>query len=578
LKLTNEQLKAVELFKTSSSLKISAFAGTGKTSTLVAIAKSTPKSGLYLAFNKSIAAEASLKFPKSVDCRTTHSLAFRTIAGRYNGDMAKLTQPLHGNRVAHLLQIEEIVVGNITLTPRSLAYLTAKTVQRFCQSGNDEIVVRHVPLTGKLKTLDAKYREEFTEYVSKLAAHLWDRMLDPKDEAPLGHDGYLKLWSLSEPHLDYDFILLDEAQDTNEAALSVLRRQDSHLTLVGDRHQQIYEWRGAINAMASVETDAEAVLTQSFRFGDSVAAAATSILRVLGETRTVLGDPTKNTRIAATGKTGTILCRTNAGVVTVVIDALARNRRPHVVGGIGDLIQMLKDVRKLKSAVPADCPEFFGFKDWAEVVDFAKSDEGESLRSFVSIVNAYGESILITKLESVSREEDAADLIVSTGHKAKGREWDSVTLFSDFEPRLSKDILPKPVLNPEEARLLYVAATRARKLLVVPPRLAEKWNVPAAPAAVPIAVPHPIVTSARSMKPRPPLPAFARVITPPVATHGGTSTHPASPLLPSAKVSEVTQNSGVQSVVPPRTEPVTSAASRQPGLLSSLFSFLQGRQ
>jgi superfamily I DNA/RNA helicase len=55
------------------------------------------------------------------------------------------------------------------------------------------------------------------------------------------------------PQLNYDFVLVDEAQDTNEAVLSVLRLQDSHLTLVGDRHQQIYEWRGAINAMASVE-------------------------------------------------------------------------------------------------------------------------------------------------------------------------------------------------------------------------------------------------------------------------------------------------------------------------------------
>ena len=69
--LTEEQEKAVELFKTSSSLKISAFAGTGKTTTLTALGKSTSKSGLYLAFNKSIATDAKKKFPRTVDCRTT---------------------------------------------------------------------------------------------------------------------------------------------------------------------------------------------------------------------------------------------------------------------------------------------------------------------------------------------------------------------------------------------------------------------------------------------------------------------------------------------------------------------------
>jgi superfamily I DNA/RNA helicase len=512
--LTDEQTHAVDLFKTSDSLKISAFAGTGKTSTLVAVAKSTPKRGLYLAFNKSTASEASTKLGRSVDCMTTHKLALRALPRVYRENDGKLNKQLHGNRVAQLLQLQAIAVGNALLEPRSLAFLTAKTVQRFCQSGDDEITIRHVPLTGKLQTLEPKFRDEFKDYVSKLAAHLWDRMLDPKDKAPLSHDGYLKRWSLSKPRLDYDFLLLDEAQDTNEAVLSVLRLQDSHLTLAGDRHQQIYEWRGAINAMASVETEVEAVLTRSFRFGDRVAAAATSILRVLGETRTVVGDPSKDTKIAAAGKTGTILCRTNAGVISVVVAALAENRRPHLVGGVADLIHMLEDVSRLKCSVPPASPEFFGFNDWDEVVEFARSDEGESLRSFVSIVIAYGERTLIHKLRSVSNEEEKSDLIVSTGHKAKGREWHSVTLFSDFEPRLSKDNPPKPVLKQEEARLLYVAATRAQKLLVVPPRLAEKWNIPPAPVTT-AQVSNPTVASPKPTKPLPQLPSFAKVITPP---------------------------------------------------------------
>jgi hypothetical protein len=235
--------------------------------------------------------------------------------------------------------------------------------------------------------------------------------------------------------------------------------------------------------MANVETVAEAALTRSFRFGDSVAAAATSILRILGETRRVVGDPNRNTLIAAAGMTRTILCRTNAGVVKVVVDSLAEGRRPHVVGGVTDLIRMLDDVSRLKLSIPPECPEFLGIANWAEVIDFAKSDEGESLRSFVKIVLTHGEVALIQMLRSVSFAEAEADLIVSTGHKAKGREWDSVTLFSDFDPRLNKENPPRQVLNEEEARLLYVAVTRARKLLVVPSKLAEKWNVPPTPAA-----------------------------------------------------------------------------------------------
>lgn len=576
MKLTGEQAHAVDLFKASSSLKISAFAGTGKTSTLIALAQSTNKQGLYLAFNKSIAAEAKSRFPRSVDSRTMHSLAYRAVPSVYQGNTAKLTQSLHGNLVAQLLRIEEIAVGNITLNPRALAFLTAKSVQRYCQSGDDEVTVRHVPLTGKLQTLNPKYLDEFRTYVSALAAHLWDRMLDPASEAPLGHDGYLKLWSLSKPRLDYDYLLLDEAQDTNEAVLSVLRVQDSHLTLVGDRHQQIYEWRGAVNAMASVATEAEAALTRSFRFGETVAAAANSILTRLGETRAVVGAPNRDTRIVATGRTGTILCRTNAGVVTVVIDALTKNRSPHVVGGVTDLLRMLDDVGKLKRSIPGESPEFFGFNDWHEVVDFAESEEGESLRSFVNIVTANGEATLIHKLKSVSREEEGADLVVSTGHKAKGREWDSVTLFTDFEPRLSKDDPPKQVLNQEEARLLYVAVTRARELLVVPPRLAEKWNVPPAPAlAVPVLAPA--VTSLRSPKPLPALPSFAKVVkqSPSACPQKTARPVPTLPLPSSAMKPQNPPASLAQPEDSPRTETAVRATTSPSGLISLVRSFLR---
>jgi ATP-dependent exoDNAse (exonuclease V) beta subunit len=235
---------------------------------------------------------------------------------------------------------------------------------------------------------------------------------------------------------------------------------------------------------------------------------------------------------------------------------------------------MLEDVSKLKCSIPVASPEFFGFEDWDEVVDFAKSDEGESLRSFVNIVLAYGESTLIHKLRSVSREEAGADLIVSTGHKAKGREWDSVTLFSDFEPRLNKENPPKQVLNQEEARLLYVAATRARRLLVVPPRLAEKWNVPPAPAAATAQVSASTVTSPIQRRLLPQLPSFAKVIM---------TSPPTTPPSALASASPSSARKGpsalaVQSVISPQTAHTARAPTSEPGLLSSIVSFLQGKK
>lgn len=575
MELTDEQAQAVELFKTSESLKISAFAGTGKTSTLTALSRSTHRRGLYLAFNKSIAEEARTKFPDTVDCRTTHSLALRAVPNAFRSNKDKLFGPLQGNRVAQLLAIEELCVSGVTLKPRSLGYLTAKTVQRFCQSGDAEVLGRHVPLSGKLEHLAPEHKDEFRSYLAKLAAHLWDRMSNPSDHATLGHDGYLKLWSLSQPQLDYDFLLLDEAQDTNEAVLSVLRRQQSHLTLVGDRHQQIYEWRGATNAMASIDTDAEAVLTRSFRFGDEIASAASSILRVLGETRPVIGAPNRRSRIRTDGATRAVLCRTNAGVVAAVVDALSLGRRPHVVGGVVDLIQMLEDVSRLKRGIPSERAEFFGFKDWEEVVAFAGSDEGESLRSFVAIVDTYGEVALIQRLKSVESEESAAELIVSTGHKAKGREWDSVTLHSDFEPRPSKDDPKKFVLNPEEARLLYVATTRAKELLVVPPRLAAKWDASVAPATPPVKASPPAPPPQRKTPPE--LPAFVKVVKPqPTAPALAKKAAPKTVPAPACSEAPAPVQAKPEAVPSQTALHVQSTKAASTGVVASLVKFFFG--
>ena len=61
-------------------IAITAFAGTGKTSTLVEYAKARPEwRFLYLAYNKAMQTEAVTKFPKNVDCRTLHSLAYEKI-------------------------------------------------------------------------------------------------------------------------------------------------------------------------------------------------------------------------------------------------------------------------------------------------------------------------------------------------------------------------------------------------------------------------------------------------------------------------------------------------------------------
>jgi hypothetical protein len=463
---TDEQQRAVRQFSTGEPLKISAFAGTGKTSTLRLLAGSRKKPGLYIAFNRSIAREAKEKFPRTVDCRTTHSLAFRPIAGQYKFTSGKMKTPLNVRKLADDADLKDRTFGRIRLNRFKLAYLALGTVRRYCQSDALAMSPEHIPQYSRLAGAQPGELEEIKGFTLQLAGTLWKRMTDPRDQMPLGHDGYLKLWALQQPKLAADYILLDEAQDTNGVVLGVLALQQAQMVYVGDRHQQIYEWRGAINAMEKIEGCRETFLTQSFRFGPTIAAAASSVISALGETRQLQGNTNVKSVIGPLVTPDAILARTNVGVMSEVIDALDRGQSPHVVGGVDDLKRMIKDVIALKNKEPAESPELFGFDSWAEVLEAVQEEEDESLRTFVQLVERFGELRLLWAMGRVTRYENQAGVIISTAHKAKGREWDSVRLSQDFAS--SRPDRPA-TLDDAECRLFYVAMTRAKRHLDVSP-------------------------------------------------------------------------------------------------------------
>ena len=163
------------------------------------------------------------------------------------------------------------------------AHLLLRTLRHFCQSADPAINTEHVPHYGRLLGAAKPVLAEVRAWAVETSRMLWGRMTNYRDPIPLGHDGYLKLWALGRPKLGSQYILLDEAQDTNAVVLGVLADQDAQIVYVGDKYQQIYEWRGAINAMEKINGLDEVSLTQSFRFGSAIADAASEVLRTLGE-------------------------------------------------------------------------------------------------------------------------------------------------------------------------------------------------------------------------------------------------------------------------------------------------------
>lgn len=470
---TPEQQEAVEAFMTGDSLKVTAFAGAGKTSTLVQMANVRDGSGLYLAFNRAIAEEASAEFPSSVDCRTTHSVALRAVRSAHQFSKPKLFNAIKSKQLAKVLELKQISIAEaITLTEVQQAHLLLSTIRRFCQSGDTDIQQHHIPKAGRLIGLEDEQKLEVERWAVAGACKVWSRMLDANDDIPLGHDGYLKLWSLSDPVLEQEFILLDEAQDTNPAVMSVLEKQNTQMVYVGDSHQQIYAWRGAVDAMSRVKTQGQAYLTQSFRFGPEIAEAATSVLRTLGERKAIRGNEAIRSSIGHTGFAGTVLARTNAMVISEVLDALNRGIVPHIVGGTDEILSLVSDVFNLMDGKTASHSDFFGFTNWDQVVAFSDTDEGEDLKPFVSLVQKYGPKALWASLKQTAATEDDAGIVISTAHKAKGRQWKGVRIADDFAGVQTKiGEIPQ-----EESRLFYVAITRAQEKLDIDPRLLRSFT------------------------------------------------------------------------------------------------------
>ncbi|SCC94690.1 putative DNA helicase (Modular protein) [Thiomonas sp. X19] len=482
LRATDEQAHAVAAFNASGSLKIIAGAGTGKTSTLKLIGESTSRRGLYIAFNTAMADDAKRRMPPNVSASTAHSLAFRHVDP---GFRTKIGSRLPAGMAAEAGGIRSMIDlpgknkdgDRLVISQATAGYFMLDWVRRHCMSAEAEISKDNAP-AGRMLAIMGIEREAATpqdwsaarEIAGTLlpATHrLWERMRNPRDAFPAQHDTYLKVWALSNPKIAADFILFDEAQDANALMLQIVGNQPAQKVYVGDPNQQIYAWRDAVNAMQSIQTDHEARLTESFRFGPEIAEFANHALALCGSDLRLTGKAPAGRDFSHGGKPRVAtLCRTNASVVRELM-LTPDLSRAHVAGGVSQIVGLLNGMRELRDNDRTGNPELCHFKGWQELVMHAASEADDLAALFKLTEDGDRIEPLAAMLEKTARVAKPDSHVISTAHKCKGLEWADVRLAGDFRTPGHKR------WSVEEANLLYVAGTRGMRSLSLDGVLAD---------------------------------------------------------------------------------------------------------
>jgi N12 class adenine-specific DNA methylase len=461
---------------------IQALAGTGKTTTLVLVARALMDRSpgtriIYTAFNADIVADARRgRFGRNVTAMTMHSIAKQALLGTsYARKITDGGQGAHWpEQWAEVLGIPALTAtGGDPVSAEAVARLVIATIRRFRESADEQPGRQHLPshLAGAAQSPLAKA-------VLSYARKAWADITGTGNAALLAtgralrvdHDDYLKVWALCRPRIGADVIFFDEAQDVNAVMRQVILDQPAQTIVVGDSHQSIYGFRGAIDALKDWPADVVLPLTQSWRFGPDAAEFGNLFLQSLGSGLLLEGNPALETRLGRAGEPDAIMCRTNATAVAEVFVGLESGKRTALAGGG----QAIKDIAKaawdLQARRGTKHPDLSRFADWDEVRAYAQQGEdGKSLQVFVRLVDRHGPDGLIDMISRLTPEGDTKNppqLTISTVHKAKGREWDAVRIAGDFRgPATDPETGDTTWPSPEERRLAYVAATRAKELL-----------------------------------------------------------------------------------------------------------------
>jgi superfamily I DNA/RNA helicase len=158
-----------------------------------------------------------------------------------------------------------------------------------------------------------------------------------------------------------------------------------------------------------------------------------------------------------------ILCRTNAGVINAAMQSVESGIKTAMPERQAEEIkQIAQAATQLMAGTSCDYPDFSAFRNWDEVKEYVENDpSGADLKTTVNIIIKHTPEALVRLIDELVPAH-MAETLVSTVHKTKGLEFETVEISGDFpEPKPNQDGSQGEITR-DEAMLYYVAVSRAK--------------------------------------------------------------------------------------------------------------------
>ena len=458
---------------------IQAVAGSGKTTTIIQSLNLIPtnKRILMLAFNKSIANELKEKVPFHVEVLTFHSCGFASLR---NSSRARIQ--VKSNKVFNIIKgeiewDERKVYGSYISKLVSLAkgtgmgVLVPDTYEEWMHLIEHHDVLQFNNNAGlSVDTL--------IDYSSNILRS------SNRDRRTIDFDDMLLFTLLyNSQYKQYDYVFIDEAQDTNGVQRTILKKllkPQGRLIAVGDPYQAIYGFRGADSTamqMIADEFGAKTLpLSISYRCSKNVVKEANEYMpdiRAFDRSPEGSVESLDKYEVSDFSNEDAILCRNTAPLVKTAYSFIAKGVPVNMLGrdiGAG----LISFIKSFKTNSISDLED--EMYRWYEVQKTKAEDSGneakfdsctdkyDSVKIFIDQVANDSVTNLISVIEDLFSDEENNNLTLATIHKSKGLEWDKVFILdrSKFFPVWAR----REWMKIQERNIVYVAITRAKRSLI----------------------------------------------------------------------------------------------------------------